>query len=125
MIKLQSLIKENQQKANELLQLAKSLDLTKKSDRDKFKNAAAKTIESHASEKKEQSVAISKRKLSPLQIAYREFFINLLNIYGANSPAELSDNDKKDFFNDIRNKWKYQRTKFKKENNLLERTMKF
>ena len=44
-------------------------------------------------------------ELSPDQKKYREFFEKKLKEYDANSPAELSDADKKKFFNEIDSEW--------------------
>ena len=40
---------------------------------------------------------------------YKEFFENKLKQYGVSSPAELSEEDKKKFFTEIRNEWKQQK----------------
>ena len=38
--------------------------------------------------------------------AYQEFFKKKLKDYGVGSPAELSDDEKKKFFNEIEKEWK-------------------
>ena len=42
---------------------------------------------------------------SEVQDAYREFFRNKLEEFGVKSPAELSEDQKKDFFNQIKAEW--------------------
>lgn len=37
---------------------------------------------------------------------YQKFFKKKLDKYGVNSPAELSDADKKKFYNEIEKEWK-------------------
>jgi hypothetical protein len=44
-------------------------------------------------------------ELSPLQKEYREFFRWMLDRYGVKSPASLSEQKKKDFFNEIQLGW--------------------
>jgi uncharacterized short protein YbdD (DUF466 family) len=44
-------------------------------------------------------------QLSPLQKAYREFFRYMLDKYGVNSPKSLSEEKKKEFFDEIQNSW--------------------
>ena len=46
------------------------------------------------------------RKLSPLQLAYREFFLSALNDYQVDSPAKLSKEQKREFFTRIKTEWK-------------------
>jgi hypothetical protein len=55
------------------------------------------------------------RKLSILQQAYRDFFLGMLSEYGVNSPAQLSVEQKKEFFNKIKVGWKI------KKNTILEK----
>jgi hypothetical protein len=44
-------------------------------------------------------------KLSPLQIEYREYFKTILDCYDVKSPAKLSDEKKKEFFDNINKYW--------------------
>lgn len=37
---------------------------------------------------------------------YQEFFRKKLEDYGVKSPSELSDSEKKKFFNEIKSEWK-------------------
>lgn len=45
-------------------------------------------------------------KLSERQKEYRRYFKKKLDDYGVNSPAELSEQDKTKFFNEVREEWK-------------------
>lgn len=45
------------------------------------------------------------KELSPLQKEFREFFSGLLEKFGVGSPAELTDDQKKEFFNSIAKYW--------------------
>lgn len=47
-----------------------------------------------------------KRVLSPLQKAYAKFFFDMLDKYGVETPAKLSDEKKSKFFKDIKSGWK-------------------
>lgn len=49
---------------------------------------------------------MTKRKLSLLQKAYKEFFLNMLHEYGVKSPANLSYEEKIKFFSRIKEDWK-------------------
>jgi len=44
-------------------------------------------------------------KLSTLQIEYRVYFKEMLAIYDVKSPAKLSEEKKKDFFDNIKKYW--------------------
>lgn len=44
-------------------------------------------------------------KLSNLQQEYREFFKFMLDCYGVKSPSKLSDENKKEFFNNVNKYW--------------------
>jgi len=44
-------------------------------------------------------------KLSPLQEEYREYFKFILDCYDVKSPAKLSDEKKKEFFDNINKYW--------------------
>ena len=46
-----------------------------------------------------------KRELSALQKDWREYFGAKLSKFDAESPADLSDDDKKEFFNDLKKDW--------------------
>ena len=48
--------------------------------------------------------------LSDKQQEYREFFEGKLEEYGVDSPAELSEEDKKKFFNEVDKGWKGEKT---------------
>ena len=45
------------------------------------------------------------KELSILQKNWREYFMAKMNKYGVKSPAELSEEDKKDFFNELKKDW--------------------
>jgi len=45
------------------------------------------------------------RKLSPLQKKYFKYFMDTLDKYGVETPAELDDEEIKKFFNDIKAGW--------------------
>ncbi len=45
-------------------------------------------------------------KLSPLQKQFRQFFFNTLDQYEVETPAELTDEQKSQFFNKIKDGWK-------------------
>lgn len=47
----------------------------------------------------------SKAELSELQLAYRDFFSNLLQEFGVESPAELSEEDRSKFFSEVTPRW--------------------
>jgi len=44
-------------------------------------------------------------KLSPLQEEYREYFKCILDCYGVKSPAKLSEEKKKEFFDNVNKYW--------------------
>jgi len=44
-------------------------------------------------------------KLSPLQEEYREYFKFILDCYDVKSPAKLSEDKKKEFFDNINKYW--------------------
>lgn len=55
------------------------------------------------------------KELSEAQQAYQDFFKEKLAAYdGATSPAQLTDEQKSEFFSSITKEWK----KFKKDNNI-------
>lgn len=56
-----------------------------------------------------------KRKLSILQMAYREFFLALLAEYEVNSPAKLSDEQKREFFTRIKEGWRVRKAEIAKQ----------
>lgn len=45
------------------------------------------------------------KQMSELQKSYREYFGAKLNKFGAKSPADLNDEQKKEFFNEIKKDW--------------------
>lgn len=51
------------------------------------------------------SLVIAAGELSPLQQAYQDYFKKKLADYGAESPADLSEDDKTKFFNEIKKEW--------------------
>lgn len=55
---------------------------------------------------------MSKRKLSILQKAYREFFLGMLNEYGVKSPTILNQEQKREFFTRIREEWRVKKEEF-------------
>ena len=57
---------------------------------------------------------MKKRKLSRLQREYRDFFLSLLKEYGAQSPAHLSYEAKREFFVKIREGWKVKKQEIAK-----------
>jgi hypothetical protein len=48
---------------------------------------------------------INEKELSELQKSYREYFGAKMQKFGVKSPAELNDQQKKDFFNEITKDW--------------------
>lgn len=48
---------------------------------------------------------MSDKELSPLQKKFREFFFKLLDKFGVESPAELDDEKKREFFDAIAKYW--------------------
>lgn len=48
---------------------------------------------------------MAKRKLSPLQQKYQNFFFGMLEEFGVSSPAKLSKDKKSEFFNRIKKEW--------------------
>jgi len=46
-----------------------------------------------------------KRELSNLQKEWKDYFMEKLEKFGASSPADLSEEDKKEFFNDLKKDW--------------------
>jgi hypothetical protein len=45
------------------------------------------------------------KELSNLQKSWRDYFKSKLDKFGANSPADLSEEDKKNFFNELKKDW--------------------
>ena len=58
---------------------------------------------------------MKKRALSPLQLAYREFFLNTLEEYNVKSPASLNYDDKRKFFTQIKSGWQIRKSELKKK----------
>lgn len=48
---------------------------------------------------------MSERKLSPLQLEYKKFFLNMLSDFNTQSPARLSNEEKSKFFTRIKVEW--------------------
>lgn len=48
---------------------------------------------------------INEKELSELQKSYREYFSAKMNKFGVKSPAEMTEDQKKDFFNEITKDW--------------------
>ena len=46
------------------------------------------------------------KEMSPEQKAYRELFDRILKKYGVDSPNDLEDSKKDDFFNEVEREWK-------------------
>jgi len=46
-----------------------------------------------------------KRELSNLQKEWKDYFMEKLEKFGASSPAELSEEERKEFFNDLKKDW--------------------
>ena len=46
-----------------------------------------------------------KRELSNLQKEWKDYFMEKLEKFGASSPADLSEEDKKEFFNELKKDW--------------------
>ena len=46
-----------------------------------------------------------KRELSNLQKDWKDYFMEKLEKFGASSPAELSEEERKEFFNDLKKDW--------------------
>ena len=57
---------------------------------------------------------ITQKKLSKLQIAYREFFTNMMDEYGVKSPVQLG-NKRSEFFTRIKKEWPKERSKIVSE----------
>ncbi len=57
---------------------------------------------------------MGKRRLSYLQLAYREFFTTLLQEYGVTSPAKLSYEQKRVFFTRVKSDWKVKKAELAK-----------
>lgn len=65
-----------------------------------------------------------KRELSPLQKAYADFFFAKLEEYEVTSPAKLSKEKKKEFFNSIKKEWPAAKRKVKQEGRLTAQDKK-
>jgi hypothetical protein len=58
---------------------------------------------------------MSKRRLSFLQLEYRNFFLALLKDYNVKSPASLNYEDKKKFFTQIKDGWQIRKSELKRK----------
>jgi hypothetical protein len=58
---------------------------------------------------------MAKRKLSILQSAYKDYFLDMLNKYGVDSPAKLDYEQKREFFTNIKEGWKVKKVTLAKE----------
>lgn len=58
---------------------------------------------------------MAKRTLSPLQLAYREFFLATLEEYNVKSPASLNYEEKKNFFTQIKSSWQEKKNELKRK----------
>jgi hypothetical protein len=67
---------------------------------------------------------MAKRELSFLQKAYREFFLAALEEYQANSPSQLSKEQKSIFFTRIKTEWKVKKAKLLEVNTIKRTTSK-
>jgi len=50
-------------------------------------------------------VSLHEQELSPEQKAYQDLFNKIISKYGADSPNDLSDEEKKKFFNELEAEW--------------------
>ena len=53
----------------------------------------------------QKGVGVTAKKQSELQKAYQKFFTDLLGEYGVSSPADLSEEQKEEFFNSVKQYW--------------------
>ena len=67
---------------------------------------------------------MAKRKLSILQKAYRDFFLDTLAGYKVSSPAQLTKAQKSDFFTRIKKEWKLKKAALLKGNTVRRSTSK-
>ena len=58
---------------------------------------------------------MGKRALSPLQLAYREFFLATLEEYNVKSPASLIYEEKRRFFTQIKSGWQVKKNELDKK----------
>lgn len=58
---------------------------------------------------------MAKRKLSILQLAYKEFFLAMLDEYEVDSPAKLNYEQKREFFTGIKEGWKVRKVNIARE----------
>jgi hypothetical protein len=58
---------------------------------------------------------MEKRALSPLQLAYREFFLATLDEYNVKSPASLNYEDKRKFFTQIKSGWQIRKSEHQRK----------
>jgi hypothetical protein len=58
---------------------------------------------------------MAKRTLSPLQLAYREFFLATLEEYNVKSPASLNYEEKRKFFTQIKSGWQEKKNELKRK----------
>jgi hypothetical protein len=76
----------------------------------KDKKVDDETVEENKDKKaKDETVEEGKTKkeeLSPEQTAFRKLFDKMLDKYGIDSPNDLDDSKKDDFFNEIEKEWK-------------------
>jgi len=64
---------------------------------------------------------MAKRNLSPLQKKYMNFFLDKLDSYKVDTPADLDDENKSKFFDELKSDWKSEKnesilTNVQKEN---------
>lgn len=52
-----------------------------------------------------KEISEAKKERSPLQLKYMEYFLDLLDKYSVESPAQLDEEGKKKFFNDVKDGW--------------------
>ena len=67
---------------------------------------------------------MTKRKLSLLQIAYKDFFLSMLAEYKVSSPAKLTKKQKSVFFTRIKEEWKVEKAEILKVNLVKRSTSK-
>ena len=64
------------------------------------------------------------RKLSILQQAYKEFFLDVLHEYSVDSPAKLSLEQKGIFFTNIKSGWKIKKAALFEKKNLKNQNLR-
>jgi len=92
--------------SKELYDYIKGIDLSKPGNKPKLLKRIKSTITKVKKTQTKQNKAKAKKKLSPLQKAYREYFQDMLKKYKVDSPAQIKPVDKKNqFFTNIKKWW--------------------